>query len=40
MAKISAQFISMKGMGDENKHINLPSEFRRTPPIADNEEAK
>lgn len=33
MAKTSALFISMKGIGVENIHMNLPSWSLRTPPI-------
>lgn len=35
MARISAQLISMNGIGDENIHMNMPRWFRRTPPIAE-----
>lgn len=37
IAKTSAQFISMYGMGEENKHMKFPRWFRKTPPIAEHD---
>lgn len=38
IANISAQSISMKGIGEENIHTKFPTWFRRMPPIADDDE--
>lgn len=35
MARISAQLISMGGIGEENIHLNFPSLLRRIPPMVD-----